>query len=219
MDKRVNIVLLGPPGAGKGTLAEVLAGKLGLGHLSTGDIFRKEISSKTELGVKISEIVKSGKLVSDELTCEIVLNRIKDSEKGFIFDGFPRTLYQAGRLDEFFRSIGRKIDAVVFVDLKDDEISRRLSLRRTCENCKTVYNLVSKPSHNQGICDKCGGKLILREDDKPNTVRERISVFKKQTQPLIDYYRKNHNFYKVDGFGTPGEVSERVLKVLGIGIV
>jgi adenylate kinase len=219
MDKKANIILLGPPGAGKGTLAEVLARELDMIHLSSGDIFRQEMAAKTELGVKISEMVKSGKLVCDDLTLGVVLEHIKDVRKGVLFDGFPRTLPQAKGLDDFLKSTDKKITAVVFIDLSEDEILKRLSLRKTCGNCKAVYNLVSKPPRKKGVCDKCGGKLILREDDKPQTIKKRLAVFNEQTAPLIDYYRANHKFYKVAGVGTPDEVSGRVLKVLGVEVV
>jgi adenylate kinase len=216
MRKDLNIILFGAPGAGKGTLAERLVEELGLIHISTGDIFRREIADKTELGKKISAIVKGGGLVPDELVTDVVTGSIKNADKGFLFDGFPRTLPQAEGLDKFFAHTDRKITAVVFIDLNEEEILRRLSLRRTCENCKIVYNLVSKSSKKENICDKCGGKLILREDDKIETVRERLKVFYRQTAPVIDYYKKNPGFYKVEGMGSPQEVCSRVLKTLGV---
>jgi adenylate kinase len=214
MEHKPNIILLGPPGAGKGTISEVLIEKFDLEHISTGNIFRREIAEKTDLGGKISEIVKNGRLVSDELTVEVVTNRIKILEKGLLFDGFPRTLPQARMLDKFFETNGRKISAVVFINLAEEEILKRLGLRRTCSKCKAVYNLVSKPPKKENVCDICASELILREDDKPETVKKRLEVFHRQTEPLIEYYKANHKFFEIDGSGLPGEVAVRVFEVM-----
>lgn len=216
MREDLNIILLGAPGSGKGTMAEVLVKKLGLLHLSTGNMFRQEINRKTALGIKIAETVKNGKLVSDDMTLEIVINTIRQIGRGLLFDGFPRTLTQAEGLDRFFKENDRKITAVIFLNLTDEEVLKRLSLRRICRNCKAVYNLVSKLPSKEGICDKCGGELILRSDDKPETVKKRLAVFKEQTAPLVDYYRSNHRFFEIDGIGSPKTVSERVLKTVGM---
>jgi len=215
MNKNPNIILLGAPGAGKGTTAEFLVGKFDLVHISTGDIFRQEIAQKTELGIKISNIVKSGKLVSDDIVSEVVINKIKDISKGILFDGFPRTVTQAESLDKFFKANSKKISVVLFINLTEEEILTRLSLRRTCKNCKMVYNLASKPPRQMNVCNKCGGALILRSDDKPETIKKRLAIFNKQTAPLVDYYKANHKFFEIDGIGLPVEVSERVFKILG----
>jgi len=214
MKDNLNIILLGAPGAGKGTLAEVVISKFKVSHISTGNIFRQEISNKTELGLKISELIKNGKLVPDDLTVEVLVNKIKDMSGGMLFDGFPRTLAQAESLDKFLSQQGKAISAVIYINLPEEEILNRLSLRRTCKNCKSVYNLVSMPPKQENVCDKCGGELILRSDDKPETVKERLSVFHKQTEPLINYYRAGNKFFEINGVGLPEEVSGRVLKVL-----
>ncbi|MFA5162638.1 MAG: adenylate kinase [Elusimicrobiales bacterium] len=210
----MNLILLGAPGAGKGTQSPVLCAKLDLTHVSTGDIFRDEISRKTPLGTQVSQIVASGKLVPDSLTLELVANRIKTVAGGLLFDGFPRTIEQAEGLDLLLEKTGRSLDAVIFVDLQESEIIRRLTSRRTCKACGRIYNLFSNPPAKAGACDVCGGELVQRADDSEETAKRRIMVYRDQTEPLVAYYKANHRFIKVDGGLAPDKVSGAIYAAL-----
>lgn len=189
----MRIILLGAPGAGKGTQAEFITAKLGVPAVSTGNLLRSAISEGTELGKKAAEYMNKGSLVPDELVIELVRERVKapDCQKGMVFDGFPRTLAQAEALDRVM-----DIDMVLFLDVSDDAIVKRMSGRRTCPKCQATYHVVSHPPKKEGICDKCGTALGIRDDDRPEVVRQRIAVYHKQTEPIVNHY-KNKGLLKV----------------------
>lgn len=195
----MKIIMLGAPGAGKGTQAKLLQSRYAIPHISTGDIFRMNIKNNTELGQKAKGYMDAGELVPDELVVELVLDRIKkeDCMKGFILDGFPRTLAQAEALDYALNNRNEAIDFAVNVDVPDAAIVERMSGRRACVHCGATYHIVYNPTKVEGKCDACGGDLILRDDDKPETVQKRLDVYHAQTQPLIDHYAKR--LLTVDG--------------------
>ena len=197
----MKIIMLGAPGAGKGTQAKQIAGKYSIPHISTGDIFRANIKNGTDLGKKAKEYMDQGLLVPDELTCDLVMDRIQqdDCVNGFVLDGFPRTIPQAEALDAALEKIGQHMDYAIDVDVPDDNIVNRMSGRRACLDCGATYHVVSLPPKTEGKCDHCGSDLVLREDDKPETVQKRLSVYHDQTQPLIDYYKKQGILKSVDG--------------------
>jgi adenylate kinase len=201
MEKYMKIIMLGAPGAGKGTQAKKLAAKYGIPHISTGDIFRANIKNGTELGKKAKVYMDQGLLVPDELVVDLVVDRFKepDCEKGYVLDGFPRTIPQAKALDE---ALAKNADAVEFaidIDVSDADIISRMSGRRACVNCGATYHIVTVPPKKEGVCDTCGADLILRDDDKPETVEKRLKVYHEQTQPLIDYYQGKGILKSVDG--------------------
>lgn len=191
------IIMLGAPGTGKGTVAEILQGKLGIKQVSTGDIFRKNIKERTEIGILAEKYISKGNLVPDDVTIEIVKNRLEepDVENGIILDGFPRTVKQAEELDKILAQKGKKVDKVINLTTPDEEIIERIVNRRVCSNqeCKAVYNIVLNPSKVDGICDKCGHELIRRKDDTEETVRLRLKNYFEQTSPLVEYYEKQGN--------------------------
>lgn len=197
----MKIIMLGAPGAGKGTQAIKIAEKYGIPHISTGDIFRANIKNGTELGKKAKEFMDKGALVPDELTCDLVVDRIHqdDCKNGFVLDGFPRTIPQAKALDAALDKDGESIDHAIDIEVPDQNIVKRMGGRRACLNCGATYHIISAPPKTEGICDNCGGKLTIREDDKPQTVQERLSVYHQKTQPLIDYYKKAGILDQVDG--------------------
>lgn len=197
----MKIVMLGAPGAGKGTQAEKLAEKFGLPHISTGDIFRKNIKEGTELGMEAKGYMDAGKLVPDELTVRILLDRVAadDCKEGYILDGFPRTIPQAEALDRELSKLGEKIDFAIDVEVPDENIINRMSGRRACLKCGATYHIQYVPPQKDGICDECGSELVIRDDDKPETVKKRLSTYHEQTQPLVDYYRKKGVYHAVDG--------------------
>lgn len=211
------MVLLGPPGAGKGTLASVLTVKFDAPHISTGTILRKNISEGTDLGMRAKECMDKGELVSDELVFEIVKARLEeeDCKNGFLLDGFPRTLSQAESLDAHLKEIKAELDYVI--DLKADEelLINRMVGRRTCKVCGKIYHLTTMPPKVEGVCDACGGEIYQRDDDAEETVRKRIDVYKAQTKPLIDYYKKKGNLFTVDASNTPEHTLKEVLSGLG----
>ena len=192
MLKKKNLIFLGAPGAGKGTISNVLIAKYGVAHISTGDILRAEVAKGTPAGKEAAVIMKAGKLVPDELVCSMVKNRLAepDCEKGFILDGFPRTIAQAETLAEILTGMGKKIDAVIYLNVADEIILQRLTARMNCRGCDAIYNKIFMPPKTEGICDKCGSELFQRADDSLETAKSRLAVFHKQTQPLIDYYEK-----------------------------
>lgn len=194
----MNIVFLGPPGSGKGTQAKGVADKFNLVHLSTGDAFREAIKGETELGKEIKAYVDNGKLVPDELVSKVVFEKIGSLKKGFLLDGYPRTVEQAHSLDNFAKSNRLNIDGVVFFDVDFKELVKRLSARRSCGQCKEVYNLVNKPPRNEGACDKCGGTLVHRPDDQPNIVEERLRIYTRLTEPVLDFYKARAGFHKIN---------------------
>ncbi|MBH1941238.1 adenylate kinase [Mobilitalea sibirica] len=197
----MKVIMLGAPGAGKGTQAKRLAAKYGIPHISTGDIFRANIKEQTELGKKAKVYMDQGLLVPDELVVDLVVDRFKnpDCEKGYVLDGFPRTIPQAKALDEALAKHNDAIEFAIDVDVPDSNIISRMAGRRACVNCGGTYHVVTIPPKKEGICDVCGGELILREDDKPETVEKRLKVYHEQTQPLIDYYQNKGVLKSVDG--------------------
>ncbi len=192
MISKRNLVLLGPPGAGKGTLAVILAQEFKLAHISTGDIFRREIKGGTELGKKAQEYVNQGKLVPDELVADMVGSRLaeNDCEDGFILDGFPRTVKQAELFDETMKKIGKNLDLVVLFEAGNELLLKRLTARITCKKCGVNFNKLFSPPKEEGTCDECGGELYQRADDSLETATGRLKVYEEQTAPLIEYYRK-----------------------------
>ncbi len=213
----MKIIMLGAPGAGKGTQAKMLADKYMIPHISTGDIFRANIKNGTELGKKAKTYMDQGLLVPDELVCDLVVDRVQqdDCAKGYILDGFPRTIPQAEALDAALANIGSKIDYAVNVEVPDENIVRRMSGRRACVECGATYHIVYNPTKEEGICDKCGKELILRDDDKPETVTKRLNVYHEQTQPLIEYYTKQGALVEVDGTMNMDDVFNAIVKILG----
>ncbi|MBC5715314.1 adenylate kinase [Roseburia sp. BX1005] len=213
----MKIIMLGAPGAGKGTQAKQIAEKYSIPHISTGDIFRANIKNGTELGKKAKTYMDQGLLVPDELTCDLVVDRIKqdDCKKGFILDGFPRTIPQAEALDAALSKMGEKMDYAIDVDVPDENIVRRMGGRRVCLNCGATYHIVSIPTKVEGICDKCGSEVVLRDDDKPETVQKRLSVYHEQTQPLIDYYNRQGILKTVNGTRPLEEVFADIVTILG----
>ena len=193
--------MLGAPGAGKGTQAKLIAEKYNIPHISTGDIFRANIKEGTELGKEAKQYMDKGQLVPDELTVRILLDRVAkdDCKNGYVLDGFPRTIPQAEVLDTEVAKLGDKIDFAIDVAVPDENIIKRMSGRRSCPGCGRTYHIVHIPPKKEGICDDCGKELVLRDDDKPETVKSRLDVYHKQTQPLIDYYSKQNILRTVDG--------------------
>ena len=213
----MRIIMLGAPGAGKGTQAKKIAAKYGIPHISTGDIFRANIKNGTELGNKAKTYMDQGLLVPDELTCDLVVDRIQqdDAREGYVLDGFPRTIPQAECLTEALNKLGSKIDYAIDVDVPDDNIVKRMGGRRACVGCGATYHLVYAPTKTEGVCDTCGDKLVLRDDDKPETVQKRLNVYHEQTQPLIDYYTTQGVLKTVDGTRDLNEVFQEIVDILG----
>ncbi len=212
----MKIIMLGAPGAGKGTQAKKIAEKFKVPHISTGDIFRANIKNGTELGNKAKVYMDQGLLVPDELVVDLVVDRVKQSDckKGYILDGFPRTIPQAESLDKALLAIGEKVDYAINVEVPDGDIVERMAGRRACLNCGATYHLVNIPTKVEGICDVCGSEIVLREDDKPETVLKRLEVYHNQTQPLIDYYNKQGILKEVDGRKTMSDTFEDILEIL-----
>ncbi len=213
----MKIIMLGAPGAGKGTQAKQIATKYGIPHISTGDIFRANIKEGTELGKKAKEYMDQGALVPDELTCDLVMDRIQkdDAKNGFVLDGFPRTIPQAEALDAALTKAGEAMDYAIDVDVPDENIVGRMGGRRACLNCGATYHIVSIPPKKEGICDNCGSELVLRDDDKPETVQKRLNVYHEQTQPLIDFYKGKGILRSVDGTVPMDQVFESIVSILG----
>lgn len=213
----MKIIMLGAPGAGKGTQAKMIAEKFGIPHISTGDIFRANIQKGTELGAEAKKYMDQGLLVPDELTVKILLDRVAqdDCGKGYVLDGFPRTIPQAQVLDQALEKLGEKIDYAVDVDVADDHIVKRMSGRRACLKCGATYHVEHIPPKKEGICDSCGSELVLRDDDKPETVMNRLKVYHDQTQPLIEYYDQKGILRKVDGTMEMQEVFQAIVGLLG----
>ena len=213
----MKIIMLGAPGAGKGTQAKQIADKYSIPHISTGDIFRANIKNGTELGKKAKQYMDQGALVPDELTCDLVMDRIQqdDCKNGFVLDGFPRTIPQAEALDAALGKINEKMDYAIDVDVPDENIVNRMSGRRACLNCGATYHLISIPPKVEGICDRCGSEIVLREDDKPETVQKRLKVYHEQTQPLIDYYKNQGILKSEDGTQPMDEVFKAIVTILG----
>lgn len=213
----MKIIMLGAPGAGKGTQAKMIAEKCGIPHISTGDIFRANIKNGTELGAKAKEYMDKGLLVPDELACDLVVDRIQqaDCEKGYILDGFPRTIPQAEALENALNAIEQKLDYAIDIDVPDENIINRMSGRRACVGCGATYHVLFNPTKVEGKCDVCGESLILRDDDKPETVKKRLDVYHTQTQPLIDFYTERKVLVEVDGTQSMDKVFDDIMKILG----
>lgn len=213
----MKIVMLGAPGAGKGTQAKRIAEKYSIPHISTGDIFRANIKNGTELGKKAKEYMDKGLLVPDELTLDLIMSRFAEADcaNGYVLDGFPRTIPQAEALTKALKDINDKLDYAVNVEVPDESIINRMSGRRACLACGGTYHIVYNPTKKEGICDACGGELVLRADDQPETVKNRLNVYHNQTQPLIDYYKAEGIFEEVDGTQDMNKVFEDITKILG----
>ena len=213
----MKIIMLGAPGAGKGTQAKKIAEKYSIPHISTGDIFRANIKNGTELGMKAKTYMDQGLLVPDELVVDLVVDRLgqEDCANGCVLDGFPRTIPQAEALDAALTKVGQAVDYAINVEVPDENIVNRMSGRRACENCGATYHIVYAPTKVENVCDTCQGDLILRDDDKPETVQKRLNVYHEQTQPLIDYYTKKNILVEVDGTVDIDDVFAAIVKVLG----
>ena len=213
----MKIVMLGAPGAGKGTQAIKISEKYNIPHISTGDIFRSNIKQGTELGTEAKKYMDQGLLVPDELVVALVADRItkEDCKNGFVLDGFPRTIPQAEALDKELAKKEQKIDFAIDVDVKDENIIKRMAGRRACVNCGATYHIEYAPTKVEGICDQCGGQLILRDDDKPETVKKRLQVYHEQTRPLIEYYNGHKILKTVDGAIGIEDVFKNIVEILG----
>lgn len=213
----MKIIMLGAPGAGKGTQAKMIADKYSIPHISTGDIFRANIKNGTELGMEAKKYMDQGLLVPDELTVKILLDRVAndDCKNGYVLDGFPRTIPQAEVLDNALNELGDKIDFAVNVDVPDENIIKRMGGRRACLSCGATYHIEHVPPKTEGICDKCGQELVLRDDDKPETVKNRLDVYHAQTQPLIEFYTKKGVLKTVDGTVDMKDVFSAIVAILG----
>lgn len=213
----MKIIMLGAPGAGKGTQAKKISYKYQIPHISTGDIFRANIKNNTELGQKAKTYMDQGLLVPDELTLELIMDRFQEADcaNGYVLDGFPRTIPQAEALTLALKEQGEDIDYAVNVKVPDENIVKRMSGRRACLACGATYHIVHNPSKTEGICDWCGEALVLRDDDKPETVQKRLDVYHSQTQPLIEYYTEQKKLVEVDGTLEMEDVFEAIVKILG----
>ena len=213
----MKIIMLGAPGAGKGTQAKQIASKYDIPHISTGDIFRANIKNGTELGNKAKSYMDKGLLVPDELVVDLVVDRVaeKDCEKGYVLDGFPRTIPQAEALDAALAKNGESMEYAINVEVPDENIVKRMSGRRACVACGATYHLEHIPPKTEGVCDTCGKELILRDDDKPETVLNRLNIYHEQTQPLIDYYTKKGILKEVDGTKNMADVFADIVSILG----
>jgi adenylate kinase len=212
------IVLLGAPGAGKGTQAAIISQKTGLTHIASGDLFRQAVQKGTELGNLVKSYMDKGMLAPDEMTIKVIMERLAEPDcvKGCIFDGFPRTLDQAKALDKTLKEQKKGIDKAVFIDVPDEELVKRLGGRWTCKNCQAVYHEVASPPKVAGKCDKCGGELYQRPDDNEVTIRERLKVYFTQTTPVLDYYKKEGKLIAVDGKLSIDEVADKVVRILEV---
>lgn len=214
----MKIIMLGAPGAGKGTQAKMIAEEYGIPHISTGDIFRANVSSGTELGMEAKKYMDQGLLVPDELTVKILLDRVakEDCAKGYVLDGFPRTIPQAEVLDEALNKLGEKIDHAIDVDVPDENIIKRMSGRRACLKCGATYHIQHIPPRKEGVCDSCGSELVLRDDDRAETVANRLKIYHEQTQPLIEYYTGKGILKTVDGTMDMKEVFRAIKEILAV---
>lgn len=213
----MNIIFLGPPGAGKGTQAKMLIEKYAIPQISTGDMFRAALKDKKPLGMKAKEYMDKGQLAPDEIVIGLVEERLKrdDCKKGYILDGFPRTAAQAEALDKALAKMGSKIDHVVSIEVDNKELVKRLTGRRTCRKCGAMYHAIFKPPVNKDVCDKCGGELYQRDDDTESTVMSRLEVYDAQTKPLIDYYQKKGILKSIPGIGSIDDIFNKIVSILG----
>ncbi|SHJ78219.1 Adenylate kinase [Clostridium cavendishii DSM 21758] len=213
----MKIVLLGPPGAGKGTQAKSISNRYSIPHISTGDIFRKNISENTPLGIEAKKYIDNGQLVPDEVTIDMVKDRLQhdDCKNGYLLDGFPRTVHQAEALQEFLQGRGENLDTALLIEVPMDFILERMTGRRVCPSCGASYHVKFNPTKIQGKCDVCGSDVIQRKDDGEETVKERLDVYQRQTQPLIDFYKDKNQLSVVDGTKAINEVFESICSLLG----
>ncbi len=213
----MKIIMLGAPGAGKGTQADMICAKYNIPHISTGDIFRANIKNNTELGQKAKSYMDQGLLVPDELVVDLVVDRVKadDCKNGYVLDGFPRTIPQAEALENALKASGENVDYAIDVEVPDENIIKRMSGRRACVTCGATYHVEFAPTKVEGVCDKCGAELIIRDDDKPETVKNRLAVYHEQTQPLIDFYADRNVLKEVDGTKKLEEVFDAIVAILG----
>jgi adenylate kinase len=214
----MNLILLGPPGAGKGTQAQMIVERYHIPQISTGDILRAAVKEGTPLGKKGKVFMDQGQLVPDEVVIGIIDERLKalDCDPGFILDGFPRTIAQAEALQPILTKIAKSIDHVINIEVNSEELVRRLTGRRTCKNCGAMFHLLFHPSKREGICDRCGGTLYQREDDKEETIRTRLKEYERQTAPLIEYYRRKSTLRSIQGVGGTDQIFEQIVRVLDI---
>ena len=210
------ILVLGAPGAGKGTQADIISREMGLPHIASGDLFRQALEKKTQLGLLAKSYMEKGELVPDEVTIKMILGRIRqpDCASGCLFDGFPRTLRQAEALDKALVNQGKSIDKAIYIEVPEEELVKRLSGRWLCRNCQTPYHVIASPPKIPGKCDKCAGELYQRSDDREETVRERLNVFYDLTIPILDYYRKQNRLIEVNGNLGIQEVGRKILSML-----
>jgi len=208
-----NLILLGAPGAGKGTQGKNLSAKLGIPQISTGDILRENVRNKTDLGKKAQQFMDSGALVPNEVVVNMMADRVtqNDCEKGFILDGFPRNASQADALALILKDLGKDISLVVGVEVETKELIRRLGGRRVCRGCGNIYHEIFNPTMNTGVCDECGSETYQRDDDKEDTIKARIDVYEKETHPLIEYYKKQDKYFGVNGIGPVDAITELIL--------
>jgi adenylate kinase len=212
----VRLVLVGPPGAGKGTQAEFIAANQSVPKISTGDIFRANVGQGTPLGLQAKKYMDAGQLVPDEVTIDMVRDRLAepDAADGFLLDGFPRTVPQAEVLDQMLADLGTSLDVVLELVVDDDEVIRRLSGRRTCRGCGKIWHVEFDATENEGVCDRCGGELFQRDDDKPETIAERLRVYSESTAPLVDYYGGQGKLVGIDATGPVEDVTKRASDAL-----
>ena len=212
-----NLLIVGPPGSGKGTQGERIIAEYGIPSISTGDIFRKNISEGTELGKKAKGFMDKGELVPDSLVVDLVVSRLSedDTKDGYLLDGFPRTQAQAEALDAILNEKGDVIDHVIYISIPDEELIARITSRRVCTKCGKTYNTRSFPTKNEGVCDVCGGEVVQRSDDTPETARNRIDVYNQQTMPLVGYYRDKGLLTEFDGVGSADDIFGRIRSLLG----
>jgi len=214
------IIMLGAPGAGKGTQADILSQEMDLPHIASGDLFRQGLEEKTEVGLLAKGYMNKGELVPDEITIKMILERINqpDCASSCLLDGFPRTLHQARVLDEALREQGKTIDKAIYIEVPNEELVKRLSGRRLCRVCQTPYHVISSPPKTPGKCDKCGGELYQRSDDREETVKDRLNIFFAQTFPILDYYKKQNKLIRVNGnLGMQG-VAREIISALKAGV-
>lgn len=210
------LVLIGPPGAGKGTQAKMLEGRLGVAHISSGDLLRSAIREDSDKGREAKTYMERGELVPDDLVMSLIEEElVRQNGHGFLLDGFPRTVGQAEALTGMLKRLDRGIDAAVSLRVPAEELIARIGGRRTCRVCGAMYHMKFDPPRNDSICDKCGGELYKRDDDNDDTIRARLSVFHRQTEPVLDYYRERGKLHDVDGLGSPNEILERVVAAIG----
>ena len=212
----MNLILLGPPGAGKGTQAQMIVERYHIPQISTGDILRAAVKEVTPLGKRAKVFMDQGQLVPDEVVIGIIDERLRapDCNPGFILDGFPRTIVQAEALQPILIKVGKSVDHVINIEVNSEELVRRLTGRRTCQNCGAMFHLFSHPPKREGICDRCGGAIYQREDDKEETIRTRLKEYERQTAPLIEYYRRRNTLRSIQGVGGKDQIFEQIVRLL-----